>query len=270
MPEKENLVFLHIPKNGGMTLHSILDRYYTTEETFNIKVINNTKLNTNDFINLPLNKRKKIKLLKGHMLFSLHDYLVGNTKYITFLRKPESRLLSFYHYVEKRPQHRLYKEIFGRNLSFHEFIEQVDAGDLHNAQVRWISGLEHGTEEEMLNQALLNIKKHFSFVGLLEQYDASLILLSKIYGWGTPHYKQKNTGSYKSKKNNIEQRTLDLITQKNKADLKLYSLMEQEMLNNKKKIKFLNIKLALLRYKSKIQYSYKLKKLRNVFYKRTN
>ncbi len=34
MSERENLVFLHIPKNGGITLHSILERFYTREETF--------------------------------------------------------------------------------------------------------------------------------------------------------------------------------------------------------------------------------------------
>ncbi|WP_333907941.1 sulfotransferase family 2 domain-containing protein [Aequorivita sinensis] len=204
------------------------------------------------------------------MLFGLHEYLVGNTKYITFLRNPVNRLLSFYHYVEKRPHHRLYNDVFGRNLSFHEFIEQIDAGDLHNAQVRWISGLEHGTEEEMLTQAFINIKKHFSFVGLLEHYDVSLILLSKIHEWGIPYYRQRNKGSYKFAKNNIEERTLELITQKNNADIKLYSLIEQELLSNKNKIKFLNIKLPILRFISKILYSYKLKKLRIVFYKRIN
>src|SRR5690606_35101457 len=149
----------------------------------------------------------------------------------------EDRLLSFYHYVEKRPNHRLYNGIFGKGLSFHEFVEQIEAGDIHNAQVRWISGLEHGTEEEMLELALKNIETHFSFVGLLEQYDVSLLLLSKIYNWGIPYYKQRNKGSYKTEKK-IEQKTLDLITEKNGADIRLYSIIEQDFLRNKKEIKF--------------------------------
>src|SRR5690606_28742017 len=146
------------PKNGGMTLHGILERIYSPKNTFSIKVIDNTRLNTEDFINLPLAEREKINLLKGHMLYGLHEHLVGESRYITFLRNPAERLLSFYHYVEKRPKHRLYEKIFGHGLNFHEFIEQIDAGDIHNAQVRWISGLEHGTEEEMLERALDNIK----------------------------------------------------------------------------------------------------------------
>lgn len=262
---KENLIFLHIPKNGGMTLHSILERIFPAEAIFSIKVIANTKLNTRDLINLSLEERKKIKLLKGHMLYGLHKHLVGDSQYITFLRKPENRLLSFYHYVEKRPNHRLYNDIFGKGLNFHEFIEQINTGDVHNAQVRWISGLEQGADEEMLEKALQNIEMHFSFVGLLEQYDISLLKLSNMYGWGIPYYKQRNKGSYNTTKTTIEQKTLNLIEKKNAADLKLYSFVEQGFLKNSQEIRLLKQKLWLLKYYSKFQYSYKINKLRGLF-----
>lgn len=248
-----------------MTLHSILERIYLPKNIFSIKVIDNTRLNTDDFINLPLAEREKIKLLKGHMLYGLHKHLVGESKYITFLRNPADRLLSFYHYVEKRPQHRLYENIFGKGLSFHEFIEQIDAGDIHNAQVRWISGLEHGTEEEMLNKALENIKNHFAFVGLLEQYNVSLLMLSKIYHWGIPYYKQRNKGNYNKVKKTIEQKTLNLIAQKNAADLKLYSTVEKEFLRRKKKINFLTARLQFLKYYNKIHSSAKANTLKKLF-----
>ncbi len=44
----------------------------------------------------------------------------------------------------------------------------------------------------MLEKALENIEKHSSFVGLLEQFDESLILLQDIYKWRTPFYKTQN------------------------------------------------------------------------------
>lgn len=265
MRQSKNLIFLHIPKNGGMTLHSILERIYSPKNTFSIKVIDNVRLNTEDFIKLRRAEREKITLLKGHMLYGLHNHLIGESEYITFLRKPEDRLLSFYHYVKKRPHHRLYESIFGNGLSFHEFIAEIDAGDVHNAQIRWISGLEDGTEEEMLEMALKNIKTHFSFVGILEQYDVSLLLLSRIYGWGIPHYKQRNKGTYATTKKVIDQETLDLIATKNKGDLKLYALMEEEFSRHKNKIRFLKTRLQLLKYANQFQSSYKVNKLKKLF-----
>ena len=55
----QNLIFLHIPKNGGNTLHAILDRIYKEETTFNIKVIDNTKLNIQEFKDLSIEDYQK-------------------------------------------------------------------------------------------------------------------------------------------------------------------------------------------------------------------
>lgn len=257
--KKNNLIFLHIPKNGGMTLHAILNRVFKKHTIFDIKVINNTRLNTDEFIKLPSKKRQQIKLLKGHMLFGLHQHLSGPTNYITFLRNPEERLLSFYNYVKKRPQHRLYNTIFGNNLSFYDFITTVDAGDIHNAQIRWISGLEHGTEEDMLQQALINIEKHFSFVGLLEHYNASLITLSTLYGWGIPYYKKINVGTYKKQGILIDDKTKNAIAKRNAGDLKLYQIIEKKFMA--KKTFMLGVRLKKLQLANTLYSSYKLNTL---------
>ena len=111
---------------------------------------------------------------------------------------------------------------------------KVNEGDVHNAQIRWISGMEHGTEDEMLQQALTNIKNHFSFIGFQEKFNQSLILLSELYKWGIPFYKYQNKGSY-SKKDLLDEKTRLAIAERNKGDIKLYELMEQHFNNNLKK-----------------------------------
>lgn len=261
-----NLIFLHIPKNGGMTLHNIIEKNYNPKSIFTIKVIDNIKLNTDDFINLTTNERKEIKVLKGHMLFGLHTYFDEPSQYITFLRKPEDRLYSFYHYVKKRPHHRLYQAIFGNNLSFDEFITNIDAGDLHNAQIRWISGINQGTEKEMLEMAKKNIQNHFAFVGLQEHYDLSIILLRNILKWKSIYYKTKNKGSYHEKNISIE--TLKIIQSKNKGDYQLYDFIEKRL---KQKVTFkhymelIRFKIANTYFNSKLYNSTKMKQLRKRF-----
>ena len=227
MNKAKNLIFLHIPKNGGNTLHSILNRLYKKEHTFSIEVVNNVRLNTNDFLAMSEQNRVKIKLLKGHMLFGLHKHLIGDSEYITFLRNPQDRIVSFYNYVIKRPNHRLYKFITENNYNLYDFVINAQEGDVHNAQIRWISGLEHGTQEEMLKKAQENIKNHFSFIGLQEKFNHSLVCLSTIYHWGVPYYTYQNKGSYK-KERLIDAKTIKAIAERNKGDLLLYQQIEKK------------------------------------------
>ena len=109
----------------------------------------------------------------------------NNTKYITFLRKPKDRIPSFYYYVLRKPNNKLYNTITSNNLSLYEFVTQVESVDVNNYQVRWISGIDD-KEELMLEKALENIEKHFSFVGITVKYNECLILLPQLYHWSTP------------------------------------------------------------------------------------
>lgn len=260
----KNLIFLHLPKNGGNTLHSILKRKYNNKSIFSIKVIENIRLNTNEFINLTENERLKIKLLKGHMLFGLHQHLIGESKYITFLRNPEDRIISFYHYVKSRPKHRLYNFIHSNNYSLYDFVINVNEGDVHNAQIRWISGI-NGSEKEMFQKALKNIETHFSFVGFQEYFNESLILLSESYNWSTPYYKYQNKGSYaKNKDTLLDKKTKKAIAERNKGDLELYAILEKQFKKQLNECSQLNLKLKKLKLANSIytnQYIESLQKL---------
>src|SRR5690554_2635679 len=136
--KQDKILFLHIPKNGGTTFHSIIDRYYRKEDIFTIEVVNNHFMNTDEFINLSDSERKKILLLKGHFNFGFHKYLFGEYNYITFLRKPAERVLSYYNYVCSKEKHRLHQEVVGKGMSFIDFVRNIDQQDLNNAQVRLI------------------------------------------------------------------------------------------------------------------------------------
>lgn len=259
----QNLIFLHLPKNGGTTIHSILDRHYKPENTHNIKVVNNSRLSTQEFIELPESERKKIKLLKGHMLFGLHNYLYGESKYITFLRKPENRVVSLYYYLKNKPNYKIRNEIPINNLTLDDFVRNINIPELHNAQIRLISGLEHGTEEEMLEQALINIKNHFSFVGLQEHFNTSVIILSDLYKWGIPYYKSLNKGKYKETK--IDPDTLQLINEYNKGDNLLYQEVEKRFNKQRETTFCLDYKEYQLKLANRIHASYKLKQIKKLF-----
>lgn len=228
---KENLIFMHIPKNGGTTLDSILDRIYPAENIFNIQPISSHQLNDLAFMNLPKSEMEKIHLLKGHISFGIHDYMIRESKYITLLRNPEERIISFYYFVLEQPNHRLYDQVKNGKMSLYDFATKIDQHDVNNAQIRAISGIDD-QEDKMLKKAIENIERHFSFVGLVEKFNESLVLLQDIYQFPTPYYLFLNKTSKRVSINEIDEKTRKAIQDLNKGDMKLYSIIEEKF--NKK------------------------------------
>lgn len=246
------LIFMHLPKCGGTTFHTILNRMYLPEEIFDIKVINNIKLNTDDFISLSTKEKEQIKLLKGHLEFGLHKYFKENTEYITFLRNPIERIISYYYYVKRRPNHRLYKfDLFKEDMSIYDFVTKINEQDINNGEIRFISGI-NDSEEFMLEKALENIEKHFSFVGTIEKFNESLIILQRMYGWSTPYYKIENKTSNRPSHIDLDKKTISAIEHFNAGDILLYQKMNKLLDSKIKKEKSLNQNLFKLNTLSKI------------------
>ena len=220
----QHLLFLHIPKNGGMTVCSLLDRFYPRDRIFQIEVLDHTQLNVGEFLALSQEEKDSLFVLQGHMLFGLHSQFSGVAKYITFLRRPEERVVSFYYYVRNHMDHRLHRFVEGGKLSIYDFVTQVDDGDVNNCQIRWISGVD-GTEDEMLEGALANIENHFSFVGVLERFDESLVVLQQLNDWSVPYYWKQNVTRRRPVQDVLDTRTIEAIRERNVGDEQLYEKM---------------------------------------------
>ncbi len=245
MKLNNNLIFLHIPKNGGTTFNTILDKNYPSNGIFNIHPIGNGILNDQEFINLPNSERENIHLLKGHMNFGFHNHLIGESDYITFLRRPEERIISYYYFVLNLPNHPLHKSVKNQKMSLADFAVKINQTDVNNAQIRLISGV-NDKEEIMLEKALDNIEKHFSFIGLVERFDQSLILFKKKHGLKTPYYRSLNTTSKRIGFTELDKETSDIILELNNGDNLLYKTIEKQFNQELKKVKMLKTELFKL------------------------
>jgi hypothetical protein len=245
----KNLIFLHLPKNGGTTFHSILNRYYSDAETFWVTHNEQNVWNLEEFIGLPEEARAKIHLLKGHFMFGLHKHLSGDSDYITFLRKPVERTISFYNYVSRNPHNRLYVE--AQHKSLFDFVTQVKDFDIVNGQIRKISGV-HGSENEMLDIALENIERHFALVGLQEKFDEALVVLGEIYNWKRLYYKKQNVSERGVSVPELDDRTIAAIRELNNGDLKLYEIMEKRFEEKFSQIPAAAIKCQVLKLENRL------------------
>ncbi|MFL3664073.1 MAG: hypothetical protein ACJ04Q_08725 [Flavobacteriales bacterium] len=200
------------------------------------------KGNLDDFYSLPIEEKNNIRLVRGHFDYGIHNHFNQESEYFTFLRKSEERLMSFYNYVKRRPENRLFDLVNEKNMSFEEFIMLNDK-DGNNGQVRKLSGID-GDEKIMLKTAIKNIETHFPVVGLQEYFDESLLVLAHHYGWSLPFYIKQNVSK---KKKNVSNKEKKLIELHNQGDIALYSYIENRLRQQSKNVPFFTSKLLMLR-----------------------
>ena len=246
------VIFLHIPKAAGTTLRDILYRQYEKEYIYELDGQNFLQ-SQEDSKHLNAKEKDKIRLLMGHMYFGLHEFVSSPSSYITMLRDPIEKVISYYYFVSKLTAHPDYKLIKSQNVSLKKYCT-MNKPNMCNAQTRFLAGenfSQVNNEPIMLEQAKKNLQEYFSLVGITERFDESLILMKQKLGWNSnPYYYRRNTNKTNSyAKLRIQEDTLATIREYNQLDIELYKyayeLFERDLsLNNDS-----NFKRSLSRFK---------------------
>lgn len=232
--QEESLIFLHIPKAGGSTLHWIIERQYEPNPIFTIDG-SRFRESIDEFKRLPEEQRRKIKVLKGHMYFGLHEFLPGPSSYITILRDPIERVISTYYYTLLHPNQGDFETVTSQRMSLKDFVSSGINRMVNNGQTRILCGepkldadIAFGQcPAEMLELTKRNLREHFAIVGLLERFDESLILLKRTFGWKLPLYYLHNITRDRLSKKAVSKDALSTIEKYNGLDIELYRYAKQ-------------------------------------------
>lgn len=238
----EKLIFLHIPKAAGSTIKTIFKRQYKGNAFF--LPGKHPDINT---LKEKIVLGNNIKLIFGHLDFGIHDDIGKDYRYATMIRNPIERIISHYYYVQRQPNHYLYDQAFKENnFSLAQYVENGLSPELNNGQVRMLIGAggfhkKNYTKHKipfgkcelwMLEEAKMNIEKHFVFCGVQEKFDESLILMKKKLNWEKNiGYVSQNITSQRKKYSEFENKTLEIIKRYNSLDLKLYEWVNNKILS---------------------------------------
>ncbi len=214
------VVYIHIPKTGGMTFYQILMRQFRDKTV----QINNNKDIKIQFKNNPL-----AKCFMGHMSFKVSNYVKNPCQYISIVRHPVDRIVSLYSHI-KLGDHP-YSSII-KGMSLQEFVMGRITNETVNDMIRYICGRwnisdsyadDAPIDRNDFDMAKENIEKNFKMVGISERYDEFLVILKMMFGWGNMCYKKLNVTENKF---SASEKDISVIQKVNNLDLELYEFIK--------------------------------------------
>ena len=214
------LIHLHLPKTAGTTLRTIADRNYTGGEIYTVS--RPYAEQGEELRGLPEQRRREIKLLRGHMVFGLHEHFDRPAHYFTVLRDPVERIISAYYYVCRTPALPYYGEVVGQNMSLEDFAASR-LPQTYNQQTGLISG-RYDDFTNALEIAKHNLSTHFIVAGISERFDETLLLLKKQLGWRRIFYHRQNVTRNRPARSEVPKSAIRLIERRNALDMELYEI----------------------------------------------
>ncbi|MFQ5714318.1 MAG: hypothetical protein ACE5GU_09825 [Candidatus Scalinduaceae bacterium] len=222
---KQILAFSHAVKTGGITFSSILRNNFRFSYCHATQLYpnNNTKifdsyLSPRDF-NAYLHMYPKIRCFAGHLVRATPEVCEKHPQinFITFLRRPISRYFSTFQWILKE-----------KGLNRKELEECIINSSNQWHRSNYLSLFL--SETDNAHNAIKYIKQHFLFVGILERFDESLIVLRTLLNGDIDcRYERRNVSKVNSNEEYLTKKTVDYIKAKNESDIMLYNYFNQQL-----------------------------------------
>lgn len=216
--DQQALIFLHVPKTAGTTLNRIIEWQYNPLSIFTIDPYR-IRATAERLKELSEARRRRIRMVRGHLYYGIHEALPQGATYITMLREPVARFLSTYYFLQRRPLHPMHRKVKSERIGIEDFIRLTP--HRQNLQCRLISGFRSNgiCEAATLEIAKENLVKSFSVVGISERFEESLMLMAKTFRWEIPFYENRKVAKTRPQG---EPSAIEMIKEHNRLDLELY------------------------------------------------
>ena len=213
--------FVHIPKTGGTSLRKVISKPFNALGIYpngaEMKK-NNGYPSYKNLLNNSPDIWKEVTLLRGHYPFIFGELIGKDTIYLTMLREPVRRCISYLHHVQRKKP----------NLSLKQILKSKPR-ETSNLQVKFFADnklekdLTYFREDVIDNVALKFAKKNIdrcNFIAINEEFDNSVMLLNKMFNLEVELNVKKNEGKYNKV---TDPAIIKELEKRNELDIELYN-----------------------------------------------
>ena len=215
LADDEVLIFLHVPKTSGLSFGNNIQQQFRTEEVL-------ISYTWGFFDDAPPDVLATYRLFCGHAMYSQIPQN-GSRKpvFITILRDPVERALSFYAHV-RRMNKSQYPEM-ARYVSFEEFLNNPRTHkEISNTMTRYIAGKPPEPADE-LDVAKAHLEA-MPFFGLQDRFEDSVRLMNYTFAWERSFgVGDRNINPKRPTRDTISPDALAQVEAINQQDIALYN-----------------------------------------------
>ncbi|MBX9951050.1 MAG: sulfotransferase family 2 domain-containing protein [Candidatus Obscuribacterales bacterium] len=227
------IVLTHIQKTAGNSIIAYLRRCLTVDR---IARIHEFEMSPREDIERAVaEKFGHFDVLAGHIPFCRRvDELTAPRESIniSILREPVDRVVSLYYYLRANASWLGQGQtIIEKKITLESFANSEAYFDNH--MVRMLCDLEPiavplgACTKEMLEQAKINIVKHFLLVGLTEQTPEFLAVLARLFCFSLEDVPSENVNKQRSSISSVSKEALNAIAKHNSYDVELYEFVQK-------------------------------------------
>jgi hypothetical protein len=238
LPVTDPVYYLHIPKTGGTFFTSFLDSQFYPNDICPAQLLP-------ELFRLPESDLLRYQFFRGHLWHGLDSHLKRRLQYITLLRNPIQRTISWYSHVRRDANAYRHQRVVDENWSLLDFVRDQETNwDMVNAQALFLAvDLDYsalardpvgygqavvkqyasrGNDRALLDLAKQRLEK-CAFFGITERMQDSMSLLSYAMDF-YPDFSlpRLNVGGNRPAENEISAETIEAIKAITGVDQELY------------------------------------------------
>ncbi len=230
---QQTVYFLHLRKTAGTSLMKMIKASSHTPDVISVDGFR-------DYFNYASSHPKTDiigRMVRTHSYYGIHlmnfNHFINKNQYtyMTVLRDPIERAISYYYYVKRhRPKkHEHPDSAIANRFDLKDFYQHTNKD---NGQTKILSGapsrLFDHCNSWILNLAKKNLASQFALVGITERFDETVNLINQTFDWQLDvNIPNAKVNPNRPKQNDLTEETLSSLRYAHQFDIQLYEFAKE-------------------------------------------